>query len=327
MAPARPSVSLIVPAHRDGPALRLCLLSLLAVDPAPDELIVVVDGGDEATLDAVREHGLDAVPVVPRGGPAHARNEAARRARGEVLLFIDSDVTVRPGIVEQVAATFAGGGVDAMIGSYDDAPPAPGWLSQYKNLLNHHVHQRAAEEGFTFWGACGAIRRDAFERLGGFDARRYPRPSVEDIELGYRLRAAGGRIVVRKDVQVTHLKRWTPATLLRSDVLDRALPWSELILERGFDDDLNIDRAGRGKVALAGATAAAGIAGLRWRPAGRAAVAGLVGLLAMDRELAAFLRRKRGTAFTAAALAWHWSSYLYGGAAFTIALARRGLRR
>ena len=57
-------------------------------------------------------------------------------------------------------------------------------VSQYRNLLHHFVHQHGHAEASTFWAGCGAIRRAAFDAVGGFDAARFPRPSIEDIELG-----------------------------------------------------------------------------------------------------------------------------------------------
>jgi glycosyltransferase involved in cell wall biosynthesis len=322
-----PTVSIVVPAHRHGPQLRRSFASLTATTPPPDELVVVVDGADPDTVAAARAHTDHVLAIDPARGPAHARNAGARAASGDVVFFVDSDVAVPPGVVAQVRALFADGDVDAVIGSYDDEPPAPGVISQYKNLLNHYVHQHAGTEGFTFWGACGAIRRSLFCELGGFDAARYPKPSVEDIEFGNRLRAAGPRILVAKDLQITHLKRWDAGSLLRSDVCDRALPWSELILSgAGFTDDLNINIEGRAKVVLAGAAVAGAAAGLRWRPARVAGLGGLVGLAALDRGLIAFFHAKRGPVFTAQAMAWHWLSYLYSGAAFAFALARHARR-
>ena len=58
-----------------------------------------------------------------------------------------------------------------------------------QNLAHRFVHQHADRDGFTFWGACGAIRRDIFHAVGGFDAR-YHEASVEDIELGIVFAAA-----------------------------------------------------------------------------------------------------------------------------------------
>ncbi len=97
------------------------------------------------------------------------------------------------------------------------------------------------EEAATFWSGCGAIRRTVFQAAGGFDAVRYPRPCIEDIELGYRLRAAGHRILLNKHIQVKHLKRWTLRGMVKTDVFDRGVPWTQLILERRrLPNDLNL---------------------------------------------------------------------------------------
>ena len=78
------------------------------------------------------------------------------------------------------------------------APRLQGVVSQYRNLLHHFVHQHGNSEASTFWAGCGAIRRSVFEEMGGFDEQRFPTPSIEDIELGYRLRQAGHRILLDK---------------------------------------------------------------------------------------------------------------------------------
>jgi hypothetical protein len=90
-----------------------------------------------------------------------------------------------------------------------------------------------------------------FLAAGGF-ARRYPRPSIEDIDLGVRLHRAGKRIRLVKDLQVTHMKEWSLRSLIRSDVCDRAIPWTELILRSGgAPDDLNLRRVERVAAVLA----------------------------------------------------------------------------
>jgi GT2 family glycosyltransferase len=53
----------------------------------------------------------------------------------------------------------------------------------------------------------GAIHRSVFEEFGGFDETCFPRPSIEDIELGYRLRRGGCRILLDKALQGTHLNQ------------------------------------------------------------------------------------------------------------------------
>ena len=75
-------------------------------------------------------------------------------------------------------------------------------------MIHHFYHQQAKKEATTFWSGCGAVRKDAFLAEDGFDIEQFKHPSIEDIELGYRLRAAGGKIHLLTDMQCTHLKEW-----------------------------------------------------------------------------------------------------------------------
>ena len=141
--------------------------------------------------------------------------------------------------------------VDAVFGSYDDSPEAGDFSSQFKNLFHHFVHQEAREQAFTFWSGCGAVRRQVFLDAGGFDAERYSRPSIEDIELGYRLTAAGHQIMLNKEVQVKHLKRWTLRGMVKADVFDRAIPWTQLIIrQKELPNDLNLGLSQRASALL-----------------------------------------------------------------------------
>src|SRR5947207_1321887 len=92
------------------------------------------------------------------------------------------------------AAGCLGNLLTALIGSYDESPLSAGFVSQYRNLLHCYTHQNGRREASTFWAGCGAMRRDRFVHHAGFD-ERYRYPSIEDIELGVRLRQAGERIL------------------------------------------------------------------------------------------------------------------------------------
>ena len=151
------------------------------------------------------------------------RNRGAELARGEILFFVDADVVLACGALRRLAKTFSEQpALAAVFGSYDATPPATGLVSQYRNLLHHFVHQTGNPDASTFWAGCGAIRQKAFERVGGFDARLFPRPSIEDIELGARLARLGHRVRLEKRLRATHLKRWTLGRVLLADVRDRA---------------------------------------------------------------------------------------------------------
>ena len=218
------------------------------------ELIVVDDCSTDRSVEISREKGARVLKMSRQSGPGGARNFGAQHARGEVLFFVDADVVVKPDTLERVAANFMDHPeVAAVFGSYDDEPAEKNFISQYKNLFHRFVHQQARSEAETFWAGCGAIRRDVFLAVNGFDAERYPRPAIEDIELGYRMRAKGHRILLDKQLQAKHLKRWTLKSMLHADIFCRAVPWSMLIFEsKGMVNDLNLQTTDRISAGLLG---------------------------------------------------------------------------
>lgn len=320
-----PTISIVIPVYNGGPAFRRCLASVSLLRPAPLEVIVVVDGDADDSAQVAACFKAQIIRLSQRGGPARARNQGAFRAKGEIVLFLDADVVVPPGLLEQIGEDFrAPSDTAAIIGSYDAEPAAEGLISEYKNLMHHYVHQYSEEQTATFWGACGAIRRDVFMAVGGFD-ERYRRPCVEDIDLGYRLRAAQYPVRLRKSLQVKHLKRWTFLSLLKADIFDRALPWTELILRyRSFPSDLNLRHSDRFSVA-AMYTLLMTLPLTVWSPAWGAISGGLgLLLLILNRHTYGFFLDRRGMAFAGAAVTLHWLSLIYSGMAFAIGIVRYG---
>lgn len=321
-APPQPhTVSVIIPVYRGGDIFLNCLAGITALAPPPDEVRVTVDGEDDGSGAAAESIGAKVFRLPRRSGPAAARNAGARAAQGELLLFLDADVVPNPALVAQVRAAFqADPSLDALIGSYDDAPGDPGFLSQYRNLLHHYTHQTAEEQAHTFWGACGAVRREVFIGVGGFD-ERIEIPAMEDVELGYRMSEAGHRIRLAKDIQVKHLKRWDALTMLRTDIFQRAIPWARLLLRQGrMRSDLNLRIEGRISAALAWLLLGGAFASPILPEAAYLALAAAGGLLWLNAPLYRFFRDARGWAFAARAIPWHWLYFLYGSAAFLFVL-------
>ncbi|MGH7962576.1 MAG: glycosyltransferase family 2 protein [Candidatus Binatia bacterium] len=318
-----PTISVIIPVYNGGENFRRCLSSVRQAVPPPAEIIVVADGDTDGSWQVAQEFDVQVLRTPTAGGPARARNLGARTARGDLLFFVDADVTIPADALSQVAAVFEREpDLAAVFGSYDDAPAATNFLSQYKNLLHHYVHQTARAEACTFWSACGAIRREVFLVMGGFN-ERYRWPSIEDIELGSRLKQAGYPIRLCKTLQVKHLKRWGVVSLLKADFFYRALPWTELILrDRRFPNDLNVHLSGRVSVLLI-YTLLLTLVAAGWWPAARVPAAVLVvALLVLNASLYHFFWRKRGFQFAVRAILWHWLYYFYSGLAFALGIAR-----
>lgn len=314
------TITAVMPACDCRSFLQQTLPPLLVMRSRGDlqEVIVVDDGSLDDTASVATAMGARVVSSGGRRrGPGAARNEAARVARGDILWFVDADVIAAPDGPAQIRLALADPRTVAVFGSYDDAPAAPNLLSQYKNLVHHHYHQTGRREASTFWAGCGAVRRDAFLAVGGFDVARFPQPSIEDIELGYRLRAAGGRIVLRPELQGKHLKVWRLGNLVRTEILQRALPWSRLLLAgEGQGGDLNVGRAEKLRALIACAAAAAILAALVglapwWLP-----LAILAGAVAANRALLSLFVRRSGLGLGLFGLLFHQLYYLYSTAAY-----------
>ncbi len=313
-------ISAIVPVYDGLGFLRRSLPPLLALRDEGKllEVLVVDDGSRDGSGAWAASQGAQLLHTGGRVGPGAARNLAAREARGGLLWFVDADVVVHKDAVDHLRAAFADPGVVAVFGSYDDAPPHPGFASQYMNLRHHHVHHQAPGEATTFWAGCGAVRREPFLGCGGYDAQRFARPSVEDIELGLRLRRAGGRILLVPEMQGTHLKAWSLPGVVRTDVSCRAIPWSRMLMrDPGAELDLNAGAGERGKAVLAGLLVLSLPLALLWGGPWLLAPPLLFLLaLAANRQLFGLFRRRRGLAFALGALAFHQLYYLYSGAVF-----------
>jgi len=315
--PVPVAISVIIPVLNGAAFLGRCLESLARSELQPAECIVVDDGSADGSEKIAAAMGAVTVRAERRAGPGGARNFGAARSSGDLLVFVDSDVCLHADTLARIQARFdAEPDLDALIGSYDDDPASPGFVSQYKNLLNHYVHQHGHSDATTFWSACGAIRRGVFLAEGGFD-ESYLRPAIEDIDLGYRLRQAGRRIALDGTVQVKHLKRWTLGGLLRCDVFDRALPWTRLILESGrLPNDLNVAVSQRISALLAWISVGCAAAGL-WRPVLLApALLAAAGGVALNRRFFRLLAARRGWLFAAGAVPLHFAYYLYSSFAF-----------
>lgn len=300
---ARPYLSVIVPVRNGIDVLQRSLSALRDSDVSEErwELIVVDDGSTDETSTMAGQYANLVIRLEGKAhGPSYARNRGVERAKGEIIVFVDADVCVHRSTLRRFAELFRTmPDVSAAFGSYDDRPPARGLVSQYRNLFHHYVHQQNPGDADTFWSGCGAIRKHTFLDIGMYNEWHFSRPQVEDIELGQRLREAGHRIVLLPEIQATHLKRWTLAMVLKSDLTDRGVPWMRLLVRRGAAtkaQSLNlklVEKANTLLVALA--VIASGIGLVRWDLFWLLTVAALlITVIFNNRRLYAWFARKRG---------------------------------
>lgn len=245
-------------------------------------------------------------------------------------MFIDADVVVKSETLGQVAERFENQPeISALFGSYDDAPAEQNFLSQYKNLQHHFVHQNSRSDASTFWSGLGAIRRDVFLEYGGFDCKKFAVPSIEDIDLGFRLRRAGHKILLDPSIQAKHLKKWELIPHLNTEIFCRAVPWSRLILEnRGLINDMNLKTGDRASAIII-AVSLLLLPLAFWQPIAIIAILICVATFGIINSRSfVFFAEKKGVLFAILTAPWLGLYFFYSGCAFVICwfenLWRRG---
>jgi GT2 family glycosyltransferase len=283
----------------------------MSVDPS--EVIVYVDGATDRTEQIARDAG---VRVLKNGGkpmgPAMGRNAAAEVASSDLLWFVDADVVVAPDCLRHLLDDMQAHDAVGAIGSYDDEPRSLRATSLYANLRHHFVHQKGNPDATTFWSGIGLMRRDIFLQFGGFDADRFPYPSVEDVDLGMRIIAAGHRIRLVPSALGKHCKDWSLWRVWHTDIFRRARPWSLMLSERpSAVKDLNLTRHEQFKAVLALAIPALLVAGLASSIFTLLAAIAAATYLFANREFFGFLFRRLPLGAFVVAVAMHWCYHCY----------------
>jgi GT2 family glycosyltransferase len=316
-----PQISVIIPEYNAEDYLTQSLTVFEKSETKNFELIVVDDNSTDDSPEVAEQYANVVLKMDTNSGPAKARNRGARASKAPLLLFLDADVRIYPDTISMVLRAFRENPeISALFGSYDETPAENNFLSQYKNLFHHYIHQTSNPDAKTFWSGCGAVRKKDFDEVGGFSTD-FAAPSIEDVELGHKLRDRGKTIMLLKDLQVTHLKRWTLFGLLKADILYRAIPWTSLALKRGLPRDLNFKLSDR----LSGIATCLLILslGLLWKwPFLVFLSLSLAGLLLyVHRDLYSFFFRNKGFVFSLGALFYHWFYFFYSTMTFVLVTA------
>ena len=223
-----------------------CLRSIKVESGLPCHVVVVFDGPpsdallkEVATFDSF---DMNVIVLPEQRRAAAARNRGVASTDAPVIFFIDSDVLMGPGALRHALDTLTKAPCDAVFGAYTPDTPASGLFSKLKNFQHSFVHRENAGPVRSFAGGCSAVRREAFEEVGGFDEDL---AFCEVIVLGIKLARAGKRILIDPSITSTHLKQYTFLSWLRSELVGRAIPWSSLILAgRAELGQLNTNRTG-----------------------------------------------------------------------------------
>ena len=214
--------SVIVPAYNAAKTLPALLASLSLQTFKDFELILVDDCSRDGTARIAHSYPCKVLRMPENGGPARCRNEGARSALGEILVFTDSDCEVAPDWLERTDQHFRTEDTDAIMGRLvlkpstflGDSISALGFPAG--GSIGFEKIWRVDENGLTdSLSSCNcAVRQSLFWTVGGFD-ETFPYAGGEDSLFAYHLKKAGSRIRFCPDVVVVHGARDSLRSFLR----------------------------------------------------------------------------------------------------------------
>jgi len=192
-----PRVSIVVPTYNRRRLLAAMLPPLLTQEPAssPYEIVVVVDGSRDGTVEMLREmraEGRLRFVTQENRGLAAARNRGAREGRGDIVLFLDDDMIAPPGLVDGHVEAHARPGERVVFGGLRLAPGVRrSFLKDGIEAWGAEIDTRLSTPGYRFrFDDChfghASIAKSLFLRAGGFD-ESFVKFGNEDYELGWRL--------------------------------------------------------------------------------------------------------------------------------------------
>jgi glycosyltransferase involved in cell wall biosynthesis len=252
-----------MPVYNAERTLAECLTWVYRSDFESFEVILVDDGSTDRSAAIASTFPVEIVPTQGRIGPAAGRNLGAKAARGEILFFIDSDVMLRPDSLRNLATAFEDTTLDAACGVQTAEMRHQNLASQYKNLWMRWTYLRQTGQVPLFYTTAAAIRRAAFEGVGGFD-EGYATPNVEDTAFGQKLARGGHSVRVLPPLEVEHVKRYSLVGMLRTDFA-RAVSLTRLKLRSPKhlgDNDTSVPTSYIASVGLTGLSVAAGLVGV-----------------------------------------------------------------
>lgn len=207
--------SVVVCTRDRNPWLRKTIASILATLPDGVQLVLVDQGQEAHCMDVLDEMPDAARRVTLVRSEAHgagpARNDGARAASGDLLIYTDDDCVVPDGWVDSWCRLFeaepdlgiAFGRVTTPL--YD---PSAGYIPSFEPIDGRHgieIFKRGA--GAIGLGGNMAVRRDALQLIGGFDellGAGSPYPAAEEVDIGYRVAQAGYRVALTTSPCVIH---------------------------------------------------------------------------------------------------------------------------
>lgn len=212
-----PLVSVIIPVKNGEATLARCLRSIRRSYYRNIEVLVVDDHSTDRTVEIARSFNGRVITAEEGAGANAARNLGAREGKGDIFVFIDSDIVIKRetilGIVERLEEEY----LDAVVGIYTARHRNDSLFSQYKNLWIRYSYLKSQPAIDWMFGAISGIRRTAFENIGGFNVELLAQHGNDDLEMGKRLARQNVKIELDLEIEVEHLKEYNLISFVKNE--------------------------------------------------------------------------------------------------------------
>ena len=236
-------ISIVIPVYNGEKTLKECLSGVFANQFKGFEVILVDDASPDKSLEIAEGFPCRIIKNPIRLGRGPARNAGLKAAGGEYVIFIDSDVLVKPRTIETILRVFSEHpGTAAVVGLPSADNPYLNFSSQFKSLYMHYIlKENQRDIGFLHGCLMAIDRKIVFENHGlSFSNRRHG----QDIELGLMMKKLNLKIMLSPEAEVIHLKFRNLCGLIKNDFLISA-EFTDLILRH----KLLFSSAGSGRFA------------------------------------------------------------------------------
>lgn len=202
-------ISVVVPCYNSEKVIGTCVKSVLLQNP--NEIIVVDDGSTDRTATIAKSLGAKVIKHKTNLGIAAARNTGVQAAKGDIVLFVDSDCEADRNIVKKILENYQKG-VDGVGGRSVETGSSP--ADRWRQLTGGQGYGGEKKIGVPFlFGLCSSYRRSVLLEAGLFDETF--RTNGEDVDMGLRLNKIGKTLVYAPGAKVIHYRRDTFWSLVR----------------------------------------------------------------------------------------------------------------
>ena len=170
------------------------------------EVIAVSDGSSIESIEIAKRYPCKLIKLKKNSGSGHSRNVGAKKAKGKILVFIDSDVEVKSNAFQIINDKFKKKSNYALQGVFSHEPKYKLYTTEYLQSYHcYHLFSATQKKAYTqtLCTSIFSIKKDLFFKLNGFDSN-FNSANAEDSEFGFRLLKEGFKILLEKKINVIH---------------------------------------------------------------------------------------------------------------------------